>query len=248
MFRHRGGFCLNIAFPVIATVVLGPDIKIPDTILIESFVDFLASHESVILRDAIVHVQTNQSLTSSMKSNLVDLLSRFGCTEMPMSENLVRLLTGVSQHYFMGKTFGTLHNMRAGVPKSYFDFWQKYTILQFFDLFKALNATTASVLQLLSEPQNMNSAEERVYSYLVTFVGNMKNDELHLFIRFATGSSVVVANKINISFNNLSGLARRPISHTCDSGLELSIAYSTFPEFEFAKVLSNEYSWIMDAL
>ena len=79
----------------------------------------------------------------------------------------------------------------------------------------------------------MNSAEERVYSYLVTFVGNM-NDELRLFIRFVTSSSVVV----KISFNNLSGLARCPISHTCDCGLELSIAYSTFPEFEkeFAKV------------
>lgn len=96
----------------------------------------------------------------------------------------------------------------------------------------------------------MNSAEERVYSYLVTFVGNMKNDELRLFIRFVKGSSSVVAKKINSSFNNLSGLARRPISHTCDCGLELSIAYSTFPEFEqeFSKVLSSEYSWIMDAL
>ena len=75
---------VRIAFPVIAAVVLGPDIKIPDTILIESFVDFLASHESAILLDAIVHVQTNQSLTSSMKLKLGNLLSRFGCTEMPI--------------------------------------------------------------------------------------------------------------------------------------------------------------------
>lgn len=131
-FMVCGFLPVRIAFPVIAAVVLGPDVKIPDTILIESFVDFLASHGSAILRDAVLQVQTNRSLTSSMTSNLADLLNRFGCTEMPMSENLLRLITGVSQHYFMGKTFCTLHSMRAGVPITYLNFWLNYTILQFF--------------------------------------------------------------------------------------------------------------------
>ena len=44
---------------------------------------FLSSHESTILKDAVLQVQSNQFITSDVKSSLIDLLSRFGCTEMP---------------------------------------------------------------------------------------------------------------------------------------------------------------------
>ena len=249
-FMVCGFLPVRVAFPVIASVLLGTDVKIPDIVLMESFVDFLASYESSILRDGIVQAQTDHTLTPTTKSSLIDLLSRFGCTEMPTSKNLLQLITGVAKHYILGKTFGTLYSMRSGVPLTYYDFWRTYTVEDVFDLYKALNATTTSVLRSISEPNNMNAAEERVYSYLIAFVGNMKSDELRLFMRFVTGSSVMIAKTINVSFNNITGLARRPISHTCDCGLELSISYSTFPEFEqeFYKVLSNEYSWIMDAL
>lgn len=247
-FMVCGFLPVRIAFPVFVAILLGPDAEIPEAILLESFIDFLSAHESAMLRDAVL--QVDRSLTSSTQSKLIDLLSRFGCTELPTSENLLRLVITVSRHYFLGKTFGTLFAMRSGVPNIYHAFWQTYTVRGVFDLYKALNATTTTVLKLIAEPPEMNPAEDRIYSYLLTFVGNMKNNELRLFIRFVTGSSVVVAQKINISFNNLSGFARRPICHTCDCGLELSIAYSTYPEFEqeFSTVLSSEYSWIMDAL
>lgn len=98
----------------------------------------------------------------------------------------------------------------------------------------------------------MNFAEDRVFRYLLTFVGSAKTDQLLLFFSFffVTGSSVLVDERITISFDNLTGLARRPISHTCDCGLELPISYATYPEFEFefSKILSHEMSWVMDAI
>ena len=71
-----------------------------------------------------------------------------------------------------------------------------------------------------------------------------------LFLRFVSGSSVLILNKITVSFYNLEGLARRPISHTCTYGLELLIAYSTYPKFEHQlhKVMLSEFSWFMDAV
>ena len=74
----------------------------------------------------------------------------------------------------------------------------------------------------------------------------MKDDELQLFLRFVTGSSVLIADE---SFNGLSGFARRPLAHTCGDKIELSVAYDTFPEFEeeFKQVLSSEFAWIMDS-
>ena len=169
---------------------------------------------------------------------------------MPNSKNLLRLVAGVAKYHFMGKTFGTLFTMRTGVPHSYHTFWVTFSVEELFTLYKALNATTDSVLRLLKEPECMNVAQERLFSYLTTYIGNMKSDELRLFLRFVTGSSVVVAQHISVSFNRISGAARRPISHTCDCSLQLSIDYSTFPEFEqeFSKVLSSEYSWFMDGI
>ena len=54
----------------------------------------------------------------------------------------------------------------------------------------------------------MNPAEDRVLGFLLSFIGNMKQNELHLFLRFVIGSSVLLAKKIIILFNNLRGLAR----------------------------------------
>jgi len=42
----------------------------------------------------------------------------------------------------------------------------------------------------------------------------MKNEEVRQFLRFTAGSSVLVVNRISVTFNNLSGLACRPIVHT----------------------------------
>jgi len=63
------------------------------------------------------------------------------------------------------------------------------------------------------EPQNAN--QTRVLSYLTQFIGNMKPDELRAFFRFTMGSSVCSGRKINIQQNTVSGLGRRPVSHTC---------------------------------
>ena len=57
----------------------------------------------------------------------------------------------------------------------------------------------------------------------------------------------MTANKISVSFNNLSGIARRPISHTCSCVLELSRNYLTFIDFskEFQQVLMSADSVLL---
>ena len=70
-----------------------------------------------------------------------------------------------------------------------------------------LNATTSAVLGLIEDPGDMNSAEDRVLGFLLSLVGDMKQNDLRLFLRFITDSSVLLAKKINTCFNNLSGLA-----------------------------------------
>ncbi len=80
------------------------------------------------------------------------------------------------------------------------------------------------------------------------FIGTMSSDEVQ---RFVSGSSVCPSQGIKVTFNNLSGFARIPISHTCDCCLELPIDYQSSIEFlnEFQSVLSSsEFLWHMDRI
>ncbi len=96
----------------------------------------------------------------------------------------------------------------------------------------------------------LNANEERIHGYLKSLIGNLSNIDLRNFVRFVTGSSVLLNNKITVSFNSLGGLARRPIAHTCSYILELSTTYQTYQEFakEMKTCLRSEMVWEMDSL
>ena len=73
-----------------------------------------------------------------------------------------------------------------------------------------------------------------MFSYLQQFIGDMKRAEIRRFLRFTTGSSVLLASNISVAFNSLSGLARRPIAHTCSSTLELSSTYINYLDLKMS--------------
>ena len=79
----------------------------------------------------------------------------------------------------------------------------------------------------------------------------MKVEELRKFLRFSTGSSAMTAKKINITFNSMSGFARRIIAHTCSCTIEVPTLYNSYADFEKevnAILLDSEYTWEMNAL
>ena len=44
---------IRLAFPVIASVLLGLSVEVPDVIIMDSFVDFVSSYEGTILKEAM---------------------------------------------------------------------------------------------------------------------------------------------------------------------------------------------------
>ena len=103
---------------------------------------------------------------------------------------------------------------------------------------------------MIKEPDFINRAQETVFGYLLSYIGNMKSNEVRHFLRYVTGSSALVVDAINVRYNGLSGFSRRPISHTCTSVLELPTTYATSLELteEFDAILSSEMAWILNAL
>lgn len=238
----------KIAFPVIATVLLGPAVEVPDNIVLESFFDFLSSYESSIIRDAISKAQ--QSFTCGLQEQLINVLSRLGCVEVPTPANIKQLVTSVAKHLLIGKCLGQLYTMSSGVPIAHIEFWKEITAVKLFDLYKALNATPEKVLAIIEEPEDMNMAQTKAFSFLTTFLANASPDTLRLLLRFITGSSVMIDFPIKVLFNTITGLGRRVIAHTCDCTIELPSSYETYPEFqqELLMLLSSDFAWTMDAL
>ena len=246
-FMTSGFMPVKLAFPVVAYVLCGPEMIIRDSIFLESLVDYVPTSDCNILKKAFK--VTDDCYDEKMKTGLIDILSRLGCSEMPTPSNIKRLLISTAKHTFHGKPLGLLITMRAGVPACYHKFWQQFDIDKLFSIYKALNASVSSVLKSIMEPIAMNAAEDKVFKFLRTYITNLKVEELRRFLRFVTGSSVLTSMNITIIFNNLSGVGRRPLVHTCDCTLELSKSYSSYPEFEheFTVYLLDETSWIMDS-
>jgi hypothetical protein len=72
---------------------------------------------------------------------------------------------------------------------------------------------------------------------------------LKKLLGFCTGSDLVVQDikNINVEFQHMEGLWRRPIAHTCGCVLKLSDNFLNFPEFrsEFNHVQGSGV-WLMD--
>ena len=88
-------------------------------------------------------------------------------------------------------------------------------------------------------------AEGRVSGYLVEMIGNMSSSYVQ---RLTTGSSVLTVPSLTVQFNRLSGLARRPIAHTCSCVLVCYTNYSDFHS-EWMSILNDpELCWFMDSI
>ena len=172
------------------------------------------------------------------------------CTPtIPNPSNLKSLLVEIARYEFLIKPLGALHALHSGVAV-HLEFWNSFSVKDLYSVYNSLKATPARILEIIKEPTFCNAAEERSYMYLVTYVGNLTCNEAANLLRFITGSSALVSQDIFVTFNKLSGLARRPIAHTCSCTLELPTSYSTYPEFshEFTSILRSEFAWIMDAI
>lgn len=105
------------------------------------------------------------SFSHDLCEDLLSLLSRLGCREVPSPQNLRRLVVEVAKHEFIAKPLRVLYVMNSGVPAPHMDFWKRFSIDELYDFYKELTATPANVIRMIKEPDTVNSAQENVFSY-----------------------------------------------------------------------------------
>lgn len=240
-YMSSGFLPIRLAFPVMCSILLSPLCHVPDQMIMDSFIEFISTYEGAILRNALGQEKYDSDLTD----RLIDIFSRFGCRDLPTPQNIVHLIRSIAKHEFLVKPLGALYALHSGIPEVHKGFWSQFTVESLYDIYLGLNATPSAVLAKIEEPEQTNLARSRVFGFLTHLIGNMKPVELRRFLRFVTGSSVLLSTPIK---NNLSGAIRRPIAHTCSFTLELSTTYATLLKFEeeIVNVLSQDESWAMD--
>ena len=245
---------IRIAFPCLSAILFPPKGQLPNNVLVESFVDCLSHHDATIFTIAFDEVKSGtKTFTASTQSNTVSIMSRFGCREMSTPDNLTRLIVQVSKVRLIMQPALAINAMKSGIPKVHTPFWDSISLGELYQTYKALHASASKVLQILKEPVFCNPSQEGVYLFLKDFIGDMKLAEVRSFLCFVTGSAVYLAKSIQITFNNQTGLGRRPMSHTCSCMLELPISYKTKHDFisEFQAVMRESddvFAWMMDAI
>ena len=98
-------------------------------------------------------------------------------------------------------------------------------------MFVSLCPTTRKVSALLKFPEVMSPEEIVVSSHLRRFVRELDIATLKKFMQFCTGSDLLLQDHIDVSFVNVTGIARRPVAHTCSCLLEIPKTYESFPGF-----------------
>ena len=106
------------------------------------------------------------------------------------------------------------------------------TIHPSFPDFAALSKTCESLIPSTSEILNYLEAnpesdgERDSLKFLKRFIKGLDTPQkLSKFVRFISGSELILFDAIQVNFINLSCLGHRPIAHTCNTVLELSSTY-----------------------
>ncbi|MEQ2268110.1 hypothetical protein XENORESO_015507 [Xenotaenia resolanae] len=98
------------------------------------------------------------------------------------------------------------------------------------------------------EASPVTPAEKQALRFLQHYMQGLDEVGLRRLLRFVTGSDVICVTKVEVIFTALEGLARRSITHTCESVLELPRTYNSYPELrvEMENLLTSNYYTMED--
>lgn len=204
--------------------------------LTETFLPFVSCQECEVLKEAL------QNFSSVEMDDLLEILDNYECRRTVSTDNLPTILMEISHKELVQKLMFVIDCWRdIAKPKlnlSYENLTKMYADLK---------PTPRKVSKLLKFPAGMTAKQKDVAHHLQRYIRELGEEQLCKFLRFCTGSNLIVSDCVTVFFTEMSDFMRRPIGRTCGMVLELSDSYESFPVFcsEFNDVLSNNV-WVMD--
>ncbi|KAL0161727.1 hypothetical protein M9458_045452 [Cirrhinus mrigala] len=223
---------IKIAQPLFEEILFG----VVYTDLKATFLKFVSCQERDVLNQAL------NDFSSVDMDELLDIMNTYECRRMVTASSLPGIIDEIAHKELIQK------------PMFVIDCWREVTkdlislsCEEIQQLYKDLKPTPKKVTGLLKFPSEMSENQTEVANHLKRYIREIDEDKLCRFLRFCTGSDLVVTEAIQVEFTIQTDFTRRPIGHTCGMVLELSDSYDNFPQFraEFNCVLESNI-WVMD--
>ena len=136
----------RIALPVLIIALLGPGTVIPDHIYIEAFMDFLSITERQTVTKAMN--STDNNFQRELLNQLVCILSRFECRQLPAPLSLLKMIVQAAKYEFLIKPAAVLSLLHSGVPSIHQPFWKNKSVQDIYTLHCSVVATPEKVIAL----------------------------------------------------------------------------------------------------
>ena len=170
---------VHIVFPSLCAMLLGSNVKVPADILVDSFKEYLPEIDRMHLQQCFT---SRSEISMELKSALVSIFSRFGCLEVPTASNILRLCEQVAMYEFLIKPMAAINAISSGIASEHREFWNSMSVHDFHDLYLALTANPLKIIQLIEEPCFTDPTQEKVFNFLLAFIGTMRADEVQRFL------------------------------------------------------------------
>lgn len=156
---------------------------------------------------------------------LLEFLSNFDCKVLPKVSNLSKLLQELAHKELIQK------------PQYVAECWREVikqlqphvpTLEHVNELCQRLVPTNVKVLDAL-RVELTNEAERECFKHLKRYLRGLEKSKLEKFLKFTTGSELMLFNELQVTFIQHENAARRPIAHTCSFCTRGSLHLYNFP-------------------
>ncbi|XP_030597977.1 uncharacterized protein LOC115796683 [Archocentrus centrarchus] len=204
--------------------------------LTEVFLQFVSCQEREILRQAL------QDFSSIEADDLLEVLDNYECRRRASAENLQSILIEISHKELVQKPMFVIDCWRDIAKPQISLHYEKLR-----KMYDDLKPTSKKVTRLLKFPGDMTAKQKEVEHHLKRYIRELNEEKLGKFLRFCTGSDLIVSDSVTVEFTVMSDFTRRPIGRTCGMFLQLPDSYENFPDFraEFNEILESNI-WVMD--
>ena len=124
---------VRVSLASICTMMfLGNEVVIPDSILIDSFVNYVSNREAATLQKAL----SSLSFSRNVVAKLADLLGAYNCFQVPCCGNLKDLLCKIAKCELIQKSL-----VHSGVTAEHSQFWKEKDVNTLYKLYCSMTCT-----------------------------------------------------------------------------------------------------------
>ena len=187
--------------------------------LLQEFLKFIPESDAVCLKSAL------NDIGSVDMDEFLEILDQHEIKRVPRQDTIEKILEEIAHKELVQSSMFVIDCIAPFLKKLSISEEELKT------MFESLCPTTRKVSALLKFPEVMSPEEIVVSNHLRRFVRELDIATLKKFMRFCTGSDLLLQDHIDVSFVNVTGIARRPVAHTCSCLLEIPKTCESFPGF-----------------